>query len=88
MLFFSISIDNVVTWLIIACVTLGLNSGNCCPTNDGMILACCNNSSTRIPGEWYGLIFADEAGKRRMKELFVKIIYIALIKEIIFIMQL
>jgi hypothetical protein len=46
----------------VACVNSGL-VGNCCPSQQGVMLACCGNSSAQLmSGEFEGLIFADHAG--------------------------
>jgi len=48
------------------CVVLGLSSGNCCPSPDGVSLACCSadgtsNSNSNMQEEWKSLIYLDHA---------------------------
>lgn len=45
------------------CVSLGMATGACCPTADGVMLACCDpdSSGSRMQEEWKTLIYIDHA---------------------------
>lgn len=56
----------VIVVIFVVCRSQGL-TGNCCPTNDGTVLGCCDsfaNGGSKMQDEWKSYILNDLAGTK------------------------
>ena len=70
--FVMICVNCVIVITFTECKALGM-TGQCCPTPEGIILACCNSQQPSGPvgsigDEWKSLLYSDLAGKVTCKD--------------------